>query len=475
MRLELQQSLKLQQQLVITQQIQQAIRLLQLNHMELVAEVQQEMVENPTLEEIPGTSPDQSFDSAPAESKDRSEGQEPGDDGGDRIDIERLLAGHTSNSRPGSAAANFDELPPIEANYVRAPSLADHLMWQLQLQSATDAELAAARTIIHNLDQRGYLTIDLDAVAEAAQVDRDAAEGAQEIVLSLDPPGCGCCDLSECLQVQAKIVAPEDPYLPRIIDKHLHHLEKRAYSAIARALGIELEDAVEYHRMIQKMEPIPGRNFFETGNQYITPDITLFKLAGEWHILQNEDGLPKLRVSPFYGKMLREKAGTKKDRDYLKDRLQSAAFLIQSIHRRQRTIYKVMKSILEKQIDFFENGIDYLKPMVLRDVADDIGVHESTVSRATTHKYVQCPQGVFELKYFFNAAIPRIGGGDVASEMVKNRIRQLIGKEDQKSPLSDQALVNILRSEGIKVARRTVAKYRDEQGILPSSKRKSMF
>lgn len=482
MSLELKQSLKLSQQLVITQAIQQAIRLLQLNHLEMVAEIQQEMVENPTLEEIPGTSPDDSHAGEPLSSEalghtESSRGDEEGPaDGGDKIDWERFMEGYSSDApRISGASGGYDELPPIEANLVGATSLGEHLEWQLQMVSCTDQELRAALAIINNLDHRGYLQVTLESISEELGVDPDMVEGALEIVLALDPPGCGARDLAECLRVQAQISFPEDPYLPQIIDRHLENIEKRNYALIARDLGIDVEDAVEYHRMIQKMEPIPGRQFVDTSNQYITPDLAVFKLGDEWHIVQNEDGLPKLRISPYYNRLLRDRTGSKADREYIKGKLQSAAFLIQSIHRRQRTIYRVMKSILDKQRDFFEHGVDHLRPMVLRDVADDIGVHESTVSRATTNKYVQSPQGIFELKYFFNAAISKVGGGDVASEAVKNRIRQLISKEDPRNPLSDQELVVMLKREGLKVARRTVAKYRDEQGILPSSKRKRMF
>jgi len=477
MLLELKQSLKLSQQLVITQQIQQAIKLLQLTHLELVTEVQQEMVENPTLEEQPGTTTDTAVSSEirDAQVPDRSSDHEPGSDGGDKIDWESFLSGYTSGQRTGPRAGNYEDLPPIEANMVRAESLADHLLWQLQMQSATDDEHAAARAIIHNLDHRGYLTTDLESIAQQIDVHMDSVEGALEIVLSLDPLGCGARGLSECLLIQVRLMNPEDPFLPEIVQRHLPNIEKRNYNAIAKDLGIDLEDAIEYHRMIQKLEPIPGRNFVSTDGQYITPDISVVKIGTEWHIVLNEDGLPKLRVSPYYERLLKGGNASKSDLDYVKGRIQSAAFLIQSIHRRQRTIYRVMKSILEKQMDFFEHGVSRLKPMVLRDVAEDIGVHESTVSRATTNKYVQCPQGVLELKFFFNAAIPKVGGGDVASEAVKSRIRQMISMENQKKPLSDQALVDLLRGEGLKVARRTVAKYRDEQGILPSSKRKSVF
>ena len=464
------------------QHIQQAIRLLQLNHQEMVEEVQQEMVENPTLEEIPGTSPDDSrvgervsSDVLGQESSRHIE-DEPVSGSGEKIDWERFLEGYESDrSKSTGPTGGYDELPPIEASLVGKTSLAEHLDWQLQMASCTDPERIAAGVIIHNLDHRGYLPITLEAISEEHHLDAESVEGALEIVQGLDPGGCGSRNLKECLNIQARIHFPEDPYLPLIIENHLENIEKRNYAIIARDLGMEVEDAVEYHRMIQKMEPIPGRQFTDAGNQYITPDLCVFKLGDEWHIVQNEDGLPKLRISPFYDRLLRQKAASKTDREYIKTKLQSAAFLIQSIHRRQRTIYRVMKSIMEKQMDFFDHGVDHLRPMVLRDVADDIGVHESTVSRATTNKYVQCPQGIFELKFFFNAAISRVGGGDVASEAVKNRIRQLISKEDGLSPVSDQELVDLLRKEGFKVARRTVAKYRDEQGILPSSKRKKMF
>ncbi len=473
MQLELKQSLKLSQQLVITQQIQQAIRLLQLNHQELVSEIQAEMEENPTLDEVPGSLLDTMQEGRPEIPQ--REAEDAGQDPAERIDWERFLEGYASGPRPGPASADFEELPPIESSLVRAPTLAEHLGWQMHLLSCTDPERAAAEVIVHSLDERGYLATTLESVAEQAGVDLESAEGALEIVQSLDPVGCGSRDLEECLLVQARIVAPEDPFLVRVIEHHLENIERRNYGAIARDLAIEVDDAVEYHRMIQKMEPTPGRDFVDVEHQYITPDIQIFKIGGEWQIILNEDGLPRLRVSPYYERVLRQAAASKKDRDYIRNRLQSAAFLIQSIHRRQRTIYRVTRSILERQKDFFEHGVSALKPMVLKDVAEDIGVHESTVSRATTRKYVQCPFGIFELKYFFNAAIARVGGGDVASEAVKARIKTYIAREDHRSPLSDQALVEMLQGDGFRVARRTVAKYRDEQGILPSSRRRSMF
>ena len=227
--------------------------------------------------------------------------------------------------------------------------------------------------------------------------------------------------------------------------------------------------------MIQTLEPWPGRPFVDVNNQYITPDIEVVKIAGRWQITQNEDGLPRLRVSPYYRNVLKNQASSREVKNYIRERLDSADFLIKSIYKRQRTIHRVMNVILESQQEFFDHGSEHLRPMVLRDVADELGVHESTVSRVTTNKYVQCPHGIFELKYFFNAAIPRTTGGALAAEAVKLKIRRLVADEDRTKPLSDQGIVKALRLQNIKIARRTVAKYREAMGILSSSQRKQLF
>ena len=244
---------------------------------------------------------------------------------------------------------------------------------------------------------------------------------------------------------------------------------------IAKALLLDLEDVVEYHKMIQTLEPWPGRAYSEAPNQYITPDIEVVKVGDEWTILQNEDGMPRLRVSNYYRKILTDGSSSKEDKQYIKERLDSADFLIKSIFQRQRTIYRVMNAIMERQQGFFDHGPESLTPMILRDVADAIGVHESTVSRVTTNKYVQCPHGIFELKYFFNAGIQTAFGGELAAEAVKEKIRKLIAEEDGKKPLSDSKIVKLLAESDVVIARRTVAKYREAMGILPSSKRKNLF
>lgn len=480
--LDLRQQQKLSQQLVMTQQLQQAIKLLQLNHMELLEHVESELLENPTLEEVPGSRLEVPLegqarlqDSATAQKNDIVEQNNGSEEGS--LDWGRVLEdyGTASAFKTGSGAGNYEDLPPIEATLSTHESLTDHLLWQLGVLECDDAERAAATAIILNLDHRGWLDATPEQIAEEAGTDTATAERAKLLVQQMDPPGCGSRDLIECLVVQAQILWPNDATFERILRGHLPDLETRNYQGIARALELDLEDVVEYHKMIKELEPWPGRDYSESQPQYITPDITVEKVGGEWQILQNEDGMPRLRVSPYYKSVLTGGRSTREEKNYIKERLESADFLIKSIFKRQQTIAKVMKSILERQEDFFEKGSEYLRPMILKDVADEIGVHEATVSRVTTNKYVQTPHGIFELKYFFNAAIQRLNGEDLASEAVKRKIKKLVSDEDGKAPLSDQDIVDLLRRQNIKIARRTVAKYREAMGILPSNQRKQLF
>lgn len=487
MGLHLQQSLKQQQQLVITQAMQQAIKLLLLNQQELVAEVERELAENPALEEVPATEagddalPDAVRNAAEALARDASEQQNAGPDGDGRgeVDwekvIEQLDQGPTERGA-GASAPESDELPTIDQTLTAPPSLAEELLSQLGLQHCTDAERRAAVVIIQNIDEHGYLVgLDLPDVAAEAEVELDDAEGAHDLVMHLDPPGCGARTLEECIAVQARLKFPEDPFIDEIIRLHLKDLESRNYGAISRAMDMELEDVVEYHKMLQTLDPRPGRKFAQPPNPYITPDIEVVKKGGVWQILQNEDGLPRLRISNYYMQVLQDASAKREDKAYIKERLDSADFLIRSIYKRQRTIHTVMNAILERQQDFFEHGPEALLPMVLREVADDAGLSESTVSRVTTNKYVKTPHGIFELKFFFNAAIQRTSGEDLAAQAVKQRIRKIISEEDPKKPLSDGDIAKLLSNDGIQIARRTVAKYREAIGILQSTQRKNLF
>jgi len=482
MALELRLGIKQTQTLVMSLHLQQAIKLLQLSHQELVDTVQKEMLENPALEEIPGTVTAHREDveahrqnNAQAETSDRAEQSNGVQE--ESIDWEKLLenSGRSNDLRSGTGPSRFDDLPPIEATLSSADSLAEHLLWQFNMQSCTTGEERAAKAIIHNLDHRGYLTCSAEEIMQETGSNEDDLEGALEIIAGMDPIGCGAANLVECLILQAEHHWPEDPYICQIIERHLPSLETRNYPAIVKDLDIELEDVLEYHRMIKTMEPWPGRPFGEGPSQYITPDIEVVKVGDEWQILQNEDGLPRLRVSGHYRDILKNALSSKQDKKYIKEKLESASFLIKSIYKRQQTIHKVMECILERQQAFFDHGAEHLLPMVLRDVADAIEMHESTVSRVTTNKYMQCPHGIFELKYFFNAGIQRTNGADLAAEAVKHKIKKIIAEENPQKPLSDAKIVKCLEEQQIKIARRTVAKYREAMGILSGSHRKRLF
>lgn len=492
MSFEVKQGLRLQQKqtlsLAITPQLQQALKLLQLNHIELLEQINQELMENPTLEEVPGSiqidggASEPILPSQTAEQHDTTE-QQNGESGGGEVDWNQVLNNQRDESRGERGSSGMDDLPPIETNLTANAGLAEHLGWQLQMLCCTDKERVAAMRIIQSLDDRGWLPVPLSEIVnehnasvedEADFIDHEDAEGALLIVRSLDPIGCGAHDLIDCLLSQAKFHFPEDPIFPEIIKHHLSDIEKRNYIGIARALTLVEEDVVEYHKMLKQFEPWPGRNYTSQEPQYISPDVYVFKVGDTWQVSQNEDGLPKLRVSRYYQTVLQGKDSTREERDYIKEKLSSADFLLKSIWRRQNTISKVMHSILHRQEAFFERGPDHLKPMVLKDVADEVGVHESTVSRVTSNKYVQCPQGLYELKFFFNNGINAVHGEQVAAESVKRRIKKLISSEDPANPLSDDQVVVVLKRENIDIARRTVAKYREAMGILPSSKRRNI-
>ncbi|MEZ4320193.1 MAG: RNA polymerase factor sigma-54 [Myxococcota bacterium] len=481
MALDIRLEAKMTQSLVMTPRLQQAIKLLQYNHLEMVEHVQEAMLENPTLEAVPdsdgGTESDGELRLREKSEAQQSDLNEQNNGEGEGIDWEKFLE-HMSQSKSSlpstSGGTIHDDLPPIETNLTYGESLSDHLMWQLQLAKCNEDEELAAAAIIGNLDDRGYLEVSLDEIVAQTELDPDMVADALELVQSFDPLGCGARSLSECLILQARVHFPEDDTFERILTpEHLQNFERRNYHAIAKELELELEDVVEYHKMLQDLEPHPGRGYSGSEPRYITPDIYVREFNGEWRVVLNEDGMPDLRISKYYQKIM--KGASKTDKEYLLDKLRGAEFLIKSINKRRKTIRRVMESILKFQRDFFDHGVSGLRPMVLQDVADDIGVHMSTVSRVTTNKYVHTPHGIYELKFFFTAGVRQQTGGDMSGEAIKSRIKAMIGDEDLRNPLSDQALADELEKEGIRVARRTVAKYREALGILSSSKRKTLF
>jgi RNA polymerase sigma-54 factor len=501
MSLELKQHLKMSQQLVMTPQLQQAIKLLQLSRMELVDLVRTEMTENPMLEgadeneehAVPdGASPAEAAEiEAKPEHKEAEKAQEvKGEEGANEIDWDQYLdhyqlQGHTA---PSNRGLMDEEMPGYEATLTKKTDLFDHLIWQLRLSDFTREEEQVALLIIGNLDDDGYFkmpTVEGEAdesalrdplvrVAFESGAGVEVAERVLRKVQLLDPPGVAARDLRECLLLQVVHINADTPEIVAIIERHLKHLESKNYQAIAKDLKISIEEVVKAVKVISRLEPKPGRAYSGEEAQYITPDVYVHKMGDHYVTVLNDDGLSKLRISGMYRAALKNgEAG--KAKEYIQDKLRSAVWLIRSIHQRQRTIYKVTESIVKFQREFLDKGIAYLRPLILRDVAEDIGMHESTVSRVTTNKYVHTPQGIYELKFFFNSAINKTGGDEIASEAVKNHIKHIVAAEDPKHPHSDQRIVEILREQSIEIARRTVAKYREVLGILPSSKRKKYF
>lgn len=479
------------QQLVMTPQLQQAIKLLQLSRTELVDLVRSELLENPVLEESQemGSSTEE-----PESTVERQEAVEYQGDGAtpdepkverreeikadaqnpDNFDWDSYLQAH-SMTGPMPATVRPDELPGIEATLTRPDTLVDHLMWQVRLSKFTAQEEHVAEYVANALDGRGMLDgTSAMTIARRTGASVMTVERVLRQIQSFDPVSIASRNLSESLWVQAHHPDHpiDDPLVKGIIARHLPNLERRNYQAIAKHMGEPLEEVYEATKIIMGLEPRPARGFVSESAAYITPDVYVQKIGDEWNISLNDDGLPRLKISSYYRSALNDSGEAK---EYISERLRSAQWLIRSIHQRQRTIVKVTESILKFQAEFFEKGPQHLRPLILKDVAEDIGMHESTVSRVTTNKYMHTQQGIFELKYFFNAGIRRGDGDALASEAVKTKIKALIDSEDPSKPFSDQKLVTLLAEENINIARRTVAKYREQLGVGSSSKRRRQF
>ncbi|MCB0413742.1 MAG: RNA polymerase factor sigma-54 [Bdellovibrionales bacterium] len=485
--------MKLTQSLRMTPQLQQAIKLLQLSRLELENEVRKELIENPVLEESmdqadlePGKSEErtnQSEEASMAGEFDKLAGMDQDPRKQEEFDWDNYMESNykstTGSMGGGEEVINYENIISSEQ------TLSDHLTWQMNMSGFDEEETYLGSILISYIEDDGYIKVPLEEIAESEDISLSDLEETLPLIQVFDPPGVGARDLKECLLIQAKYLEEDTHDLVHIINNHLKDLEKKNYRAIAKEMNLELEDVIELCKIILSMEPKPGRAFVTSDTNYITPDVYVYKVGDEYMVSLNEDGLPKLRISNLYKNLLNEEKdrvskgedGKKEDQaqKYIQEKLKSAVWLIKSIHQRQRTIYKVTESIVKHQTDFFDKGPGYIKPMILRDVANDIGMHESTVSRVTTNKYVNTPQGIFELKYFFNSGISKTDGDSLASESVKLKIKDLIGAEDPKKPLSDQKIVELLKKDDIKIARRTVAKYRDMLKILPSSKRKKYF
>jgi len=478
MALELRQQLKLSQQLVMTPQLQQAIKLLQLSRLELVESIQQELMDNPLLEEVL--------------EEEKGDRQIADDDhapkvGGEDTAIEKELIKNAEwddylgdfASTPVQSHIRETEIPEdgmaFDARLSSKPSLEGHLDWQMRLSNFTPKELAIGEAICGSLDSSGYLSATAGELAHMTGATPEEVEAALYKVQRLDPVGVAARNPRECLLVQMEVLGlTEDPILVELVSEHLEDLEGRRYKPLVKKLKITMEQLKIYLDTIQTLDPLPGASFGSSDPIYVSPDAFIYKYGDDFIILLNEEGLPRLQLSSMYLEDFIPKGD--KERDYIQDKKRSAEWLMKSLYQRQRTLYKVLESIVRFQRGFFEEGVTRLRPLILKDVADDISMHESTVSRITSNKYAATPHGIFELKFFFNSSLELDDGSTVGSESVKATIRQLIASEDPRKPISDEAIADILKERlQINIARRTVAKYRTAMNIASSSKRKEMF
>ena len=479
MALEIRQSLTLSQQLIMTPQLQQAIKLLQLSRLELLETISQEMEENPVLEE-------QTTDEAPESTRTADERGSTGEEapGPSEVTVEEHVRedvdweNYLSEYNTGWAETPYDqkETPSFENPTSSKTSLSDHLTWQLNMTRLDAAQQEIGVHIIGNLNEDGYLDMTLEELAETTAHPLEKVRETLEIIQKFDPVGVASRDCRECLLIQVRFQELGGTIVEKIVMDHLGEVEDVKFERISKILSVPIQEVLAAVSVIKALEPKPGRSFSNEDIIYITPDIYVFKVGEDYQIVQNEDGLPKLRINAYYKDVLRSKEDVSENaKSYIQDKLRSAAWLIKSIQQRQRTIYRVTESIVRFQRGFLDEGVTKLKPLVLRDVAEDIQMHESTVSRVTTNKYVYTPQGLFELKFFFNSSINRINGDAVASESVREHIRNIIKSENDKKPFSDQEIAHLLTKLNIRVARRTVAKYRESMGILPSRRRKRLY
>jgi RNA polymerase sigma-54 factor len=488
MALEQKLHLKLSQKLIMTPSLQQAIKLLQLSKLELQEVLNQELLENPLLEELQEQEEQQKAEEAeqaqqqeqpeskPEDEAKQEEAKAEEKDSFDEIDYDAYFQDYIEYGYNSRMSEEYEEFP-IENTLTRPPDLTDHLTWQLSMSDEAPEIKEIATFIIGNMDEDGYLRASTEEIVEGTHASEEEIERAIRRVQSFDPIGVGARDLRECLLLQLQHLEIDEPLVETVIREHWDMVMNRHFVQLAKLLGIELKQLEGIVEVIKRLDPKPGRKYSTERAIYVEPDVHVHKVGDEYVIQLNEDGMPKLRINGSYRQMLHS-MDSKKDGEtvnYIKEKIRSAVWLIKSLDQRQRTIYKVAESIVKHQREFLDKGIDFLRPLVLRDVADDIQMHESTVSRVVSNKYMHTPRGLFLMKYFFHSGIDSEYGGDISSLTVKRKIQGFIANEDPRKPLSDSKIMKILNDEGINIARRTVAKYRDELNIPSSTDRKQIF
>jgi RNA polymerase sigma-54 factor len=465
---------KLVQKLILTPSLQQAIKLLPMSTLELSELLNQEMVENPMLEEVP-TEELQPVEQAQEKQEEKKPDTEKKDTWDDQ-DYEYFFGDYLDDGYRPRTPTEVKELPPIENTLSSSASLSDHLLWQLSMQTDDPLVREIGEAIIGNLDDDGTLVATVEELASMGPWAVEDVERALSVIQGFDPVGVAARDLQECLLLQLRHHGHAGTPSERIVSEHMQLLKNHQVPELARKMGLSIDELKPHIELIRHLDPKPGSRHNPSQSQYVIPDVYVVKVEEAYVALLNEEGLPQLRISPVYRRLLdKGTENTDETRAYVKDKFRSALWLIKSVEQRQKTIHKVATSIINFQRDFLDHGIEYLRPLVLRDVANDIGMHESTVSRVVTNKYMHTPQGVFEMKYFFHSGIASSYGEAVSSVTIKQRIRKIIEQEDPRKPLSDSKIVSILQREGLELARRTIAKYREELKIPTSNQRKVLY
>ncbi len=486
MGMEMRLSMKLSQRLIMAPMLQQAIKLLPMTRLELLSTIRTEMEENPFLEELMPEDEEKQEAAKSDEGENIQSGKEEGfeqetvidkakeEPKKEEMDWDYYMREEAYDGATGGGG--FQERPSIENTLHETESLQDHLLWQLNA-TITDEKLnEIGLVIISDIDDNGYFKMEHQDIAEQTGADLEDVKKVLVIIKKFEPTGVGAADLKECLLIQAEALEPDDPIVRELISDHLHHLDEKNYAKIAKELKVDVERIMEAVEFIRVLDPAPGKAFSKDRPFYVVPDLYLVNVDGEYQVHLNDEGVPRLKVNSYYRNILKNKNSMQgKTKEFVENKFRSAEWLIKSIEQRRQTMLKVGRSLVKFQGEFMDNGITYLKPLVLKDVAEDTGMHESTISRVTRNKYIHTPQGIFELKFFFHGGVNSYLGSMVSSVRVKEMIKTIVSEEDQKKPATDDQMVKLLQTQNVKIARRTVTKYRKELSIPPASKRKRIY
>jgi RNA polymerase sigma-54 factor len=469
-------NLRLAQKQILTPGLVQMVSVLALNRLELREMINQEITENPMLEVLGDDGvvsedyTDEAFVKEETEKVPEAEGANPFDE----FDVSSFFTKYLDTPASSGISNEHEEIErPGFDKFLSSPqSLADHLMWQLSVSICSEQVRKAAELIIGNLDENGYLMTTLEEISQNNEHTMDDVEEALAVVQEFDPPGVAARDLKECLILQLKLVDPQNTLAQQVVSEHLKMLQNNQLKEIARALNRPIEAVKRAVDVVKRLDPKPGLRYNKTEPRLVEPDVQFRKVDGEWQAFLNDDDLPQLRLSPVYRRLLQRDAADRDVRNYVKERFTAAVQLMKNIEQRKHTIVRVCQSILRRQKDFLEYGVDHLKPMMIKEVAEEVGVHPSTVSRAVANKYTHTPQGVFELRYFFSESVNGPQGGEMSLLSLKRRVKKMIEEEDATHPLTDEQIAKRLDEEGIHVTRRTVAKYREDLRIPSTHQRR---